>query len=65
VADGPAVDGGCAPVASGDSGDVDEAQNSEGSSVASTEPSSPSWNAEEKLLEELQAPVCFSYGRLR
>jgi hypothetical protein len=51
--DGSAVDGGCAPVASGDGGDVDEVQNGEGSSVASTESSSSSWNAEEKPLEEL------------
>jgi hypothetical protein len=53
MADGSAIDGGCTPVVSGDSGDVDEAQNGEGSSVASTESSSPSWNVEEKLLEEL------------
>jgi hypothetical protein len=44
---------------------VDEMQNGEGSSVASTESSSPSWNAEKKPLEELQSPVCFGYGRLR
>jgi hypothetical protein len=40
---------------------MDEVQNSEGSSVASTESSSSSWNAEEKPLEELQAPACFGW----
>jgi hypothetical protein len=39
--------------------DVDELQTSEGSSVASSESSSSSWDAEEKPLEELQAPACF------
>jgi hypothetical protein len=34
-------------------------QNGEGSSVASTESSFPSWSAVEKPLEELQAPVVF------
>jgi hypothetical protein len=33
--------------------DVDELQTSEGSSVASSESSSSSWDAEEKPLEEL------------
>jgi hypothetical protein len=56
---------GDAPMVLGGDGDQDKMQNGEGSSVASTELSSPSWNAEEKPLEELQAPVSFGYGRLR
>jgi hypothetical protein len=59
------LDVGDAPMVLGGDGDQDEMQNGEGSSVASMESGSPSWNAEEKPLEELQAPVCFGYGWLR
>jgi hypothetical protein len=59
------VDGGEVADDLGSNGEVDDMQNGEGSSVVSTESSSPSWNTEEKPLEELQAPVCFGYGRLR
>jgi hypothetical protein len=49
----------------GGDGDQDKMQNGEGSSVASTELSFSSWNADEMPLEELQAPASFGYGRLR
>jgi hypothetical protein len=39
--------------------DVDELQMSEGSLVVSSESSSSSWDAEEKPLEEHQAPAYF------
>jgi hypothetical protein len=59
------LDVGNAPMVLGGDGDQDKMQNGEGSLVASTESSSPSSNAEEKPLEELQAPGSFGYGRLR
>jgi hypothetical protein len=56
---------GDAPMVLGDDGDQDKMQNGEGSSVASTELSSSSWNADEMPLEELQVSASFGYGRLR
>jgi hypothetical protein len=46
-------------VISSANGEVDEVRTGEVSSMASTGSSFSSWNTEEKLLEELQAPVCF------